>query len=82
MHSRGLDFVLSLLLFACSLLFLGIFALGEALGRALALLRRGGGSRGEPSADFAAHSAGEFNFYRAIEAYEKLIDAQGAARPT
>jgi hypothetical protein len=80
MHKRGLDLVFSVLLLACSLLVLGIFALCEVLRRAPALLKRGSRCAGEPSATFAVDSAGEFDFYRALEAYEKLIDAQGAAR--
>ncbi len=80
MHKRGLDVVSSLLLLACSLLVLGIFALGEVLRRAPAWLRRDSSSACEPPGAFAVHSAGEFDFYRALEAYEKLIDAQGAAR--
>jgi hypothetical protein len=81
-HKRGLDLVLSFLLLACSFLVLGIFVLGEALRRAPALLRLDGRRAGESSEAFAVHSAGEFDFYRAIEAYEKLIDAEGAARQT
>lgn len=80
MDKRGLDLVFSFLLIAFSLLVLGIFALGEILRRAPSLLRRGGRCAGERSAAFAVHSAGEFDFYRALEAYEKLIDAQCAAR--
>ena len=80
MHSRGLDSVLSVFLFACSLLLLAFSALGQVVRRTPAWLRRDGRCAGKPSVAFAAHSAGEFDFHRALEAYEKLIDAQGAAR--
>jgi len=81
-HKRGLDLVLSVLLLACSFLILGIYVLGGLLRKLPALPRRNGRCANEPSAAFAAHSVGEFDFYRAIEAYESLIDAQGAARPS
>jgi hypothetical protein len=79
-RSRSLDSVLSTLLFACCLLFLAFSALGQALRRISALLRRYERSAAEPSASFSAHSAGEFDSHRALDAYEKLIDAQCAAR--
>jgi hypothetical protein len=80
MHKRRLDPLLSVLLLACSLLVLCIFSLGEFLRRAPVLLRREGLRTGRLSGTFAVHSAGEFDFHRAIEAYENLIDAQVAAR--
>ena len=80
MRSQGLDFVFSLFLLACSLMILGFLALGEALRGASALLGRKGHCANRLAPAFAAHSAGEFDFHRALEAYEQLIDAHGAAR--
>jgi hypothetical protein len=79
-HKRSLDFALSILLLACSVLVLGIFVLGELFRRLPALLRRDHRHAVESPAAFALHSAGEFEFHRALEAYENLIDAQAAAR--
>ena len=80
MHKRGLDFAFSILLLACSLLVLGVLMLGKLLRRLPNLPRRRNRRAIEAPSAFALHPAGEFDFHRALEAYENLIDAQGAAR--
>ena len=82
MHCRALNCILSVLLFACSLLLLAVSSLGQVLRRTPVLFGRNSRRAAGRSVAFAVHSAGEFDFHRALEAYERLIDAQGAARQT